>query len=122
MKVQRSERFDIDLERQFRWYLLETDLDAVDALALATRFAEAVDAALEFLRRNPEIGRRRFGAYPDLAGTRSWRVGRPFHRFIIFYRIERESFSQNGCWRVTAGWPEEREAGFRPVAGLGYRL
>ena len=43
MKVQRSERFDIDLERQFRWYLLETDLDAVDALALATRFAEAVD-------------------------------------------------------------------------------
>ena len=88
MTVQRSERFDTDLERQFRWYLLETDLDPVDALALATRFSQAVDAALEVLGRNPEIGRRRFRTYPDLAGTRSWRVPKPFHRFIIFYRIE----------------------------------
>ncbi|MGO8931297.1 MAG: type II toxin-antitoxin system RelE/ParE family toxin [Limisphaerales bacterium] len=90
MTVQRSERFDTDLERQFRWYLLETGLDAVDALALATRFAEAVDAALEVLGRNPEIGRRRFETYPDLAGTRSWRVRQPFQRFIIFYRIKSE--------------------------------
>jgi len=88
MTVQRSERFDTDLERQFRWYLLEADLDPADALALATRFAKAVDAALEVLARNPEVGRRRFGTYPDLAGTRSWRVRKPFHRFIIFYRIE----------------------------------
>ena len=88
MTVQRSGRFDTDLERQFRWYLLETDLDPADALALASRFAEAVDAALEALRRNPEVGRQRFGTYPGLAGTRSWAVGRPFHRFIIFYRIE----------------------------------
>jgi plasmid stabilization system protein ParE len=88
MTVQRSERFDTDVERQFRWYLLETDLDPIDALALASRFAEAVDAALEELRRNPEIGRRRFRTDPDLAGTRSWRVPKPFHRFMIFYRIE----------------------------------
>ena len=88
MTVKRSEHFDSDLERQFRWYLLEADLDPADALALATRFAEAVDEALEVLRRNPEIGRRRFGTYQDLAGTRSWRVRKPFHRFIIFYRIE----------------------------------
>ena len=88
MTVQRSERFDTDLERQFRWYLLETDVDPVPALALAIRFAEAVDAALEFLRRHPEIGRRRFRTYPDLAGTRSWKLRRPFHRFMIFYRIE----------------------------------
>jgi plasmid stabilization system protein ParE len=88
MKVRRSDRFDIDLERQFRWYLLETSLDPADALTLAARFAEAVDAALEGLGRNPEIGRRRFGTYPDLAGTRSWRIRKPFHRFIIFYRID----------------------------------
>src|SRR5439155_25737838 len=88
MTVQRSERFDTDLERQFRWYLLETDLDPVDALALATRFSQAADAALEVLGRNPEIGRRRFGNYPDLAGTRSWRVRKPFHRLMIFYRIQ----------------------------------
>jgi len=88
MTVQRSERFDADLERQFRWYLLETGLDPGDALALATRFAEAVEATLEALGRNPEIGRRRFATYAELAGTRSWRLTRPFHRFIIFYRIE----------------------------------
>jgi hypothetical protein len=88
MRVQRSERFDTDLEWEFRWYLLETDLEADDALALATRFADAVDAALEFLRRNPEIGRRRFDTYADLAGTCSWPVLKPFHRFIIFYRVD----------------------------------
>jgi plasmid stabilization system protein ParE len=86
--VQRSEQFDTDVERQFRWYLVEANLDPVDALALATRFAEAVDAALAVLGRNPEIGRRRFGTYPDLAGMRSWRIRKPFHRFMIFYRIE----------------------------------
>ena len=53
MTVQRSERFDADLERQFRWYLLETAFDPADGLALATRFADAVEAALETLRRNP---------------------------------------------------------------------
>jgi plasmid stabilization system protein ParE len=89
MTVQRSERFDTDLERQFRWYLLETDLDPVDALALATRFAQAVEAALDSLQHNPQIGRHRFKTYPELAGTRSWRVRKPFHRFMIFYRCEK---------------------------------
>ncbi len=88
MTVQRSERFDADLERQFRWYLLEAGLDPADALALATRFAEAVEAALQTLRRNPEIGHRRFGSYLGLAGTRSWPIRKPFQRFIIFYRVE----------------------------------
>jgi plasmid stabilization system protein ParE len=107
MTVQRSERFDADLERQFRWYLLETDLDPVDALALATRFAEAVEVALEALRRNPEMGRRRFATYPDLAGTRSLPVRKPFHRFIIFYRIESGILSAEhlleGYSRLAAG-------------------
>lgn len=88
MTIQRSERFDADVERQFRWYLLETDLDPVDAMALATRFAEAVEDALEFLSRNAEVGRRRFRTYPDLAGTRSWKIRKPFNRFMIFYRLE----------------------------------
>ena len=88
MRVERLERFDTDLEGQFRWYLLETDLDPGDALALATLFADAVETALQVLGRNPEIGRRRFGIYAELAGTRSWALRKPFHRFIIFYRIE----------------------------------
>jgi plasmid stabilization system protein ParE len=93
MIVQRSASFDRDLERQFRWYLLETGLDATDAMALAVRFAEAVEDALDVLGRNPEIGRRRFGTFPELAGTRSWRVRKPFHRFIIFYRLANEVVS-----------------------------
>jgi plasmid stabilization system protein ParE len=88
MIVERSACFDTDLQRQFRWYLLETGLDGAQALILATRFADAVDATLEILRRNPEIGRRRFDAYPDLAGTRSWQIRKPFQRFIVFYRVE----------------------------------
>ena len=88
MTIQRSERFDTDVERQFRWYLVETGLEPVDALVLATRFAEAVDAALESLRRNPEMGRPRLRTYPELAGTRSWAVRKPFQRFTIFYRID----------------------------------
>ena len=87
MTVQRSERFDTDVERQFRWYLLETQLDPGDAMAIATRFADAVDEAIDVLRRNPAVGRRRFATYPELAGTRSWRVRKPFDRFVIFYRV-----------------------------------
>jgi hypothetical protein len=88
MTVLRSERFETDLEREFRWYLLEIELDPVDAVALATRFAEAVDAALGFLSRNPEIGRRRFAVFPELEGVRSWALRKPFQRFLIFYRVE----------------------------------
>ncbi len=90
MTVQRSEQFDRDVERQFRWYLREADLDPADALVLATRFADAVEAALEALERHPALGRRRFDTFADLAGTRSWAICKPFHRFIIFYRIEKQ--------------------------------
>jgi plasmid stabilization system protein ParE len=90
MIIQRSERFDTDLERQFRWYLVETDLAAPDALMLATRFAEAVETTLAILMKNPEIGRRRFVKHPNLVGIRSWRIRKPFHRFMLFYRIEGE--------------------------------
>jgi plasmid stabilization system protein ParE len=90
MTVQRSENFDTDVVRQFRWYLLETELDPVDALELATRFADAVDSTLELLRKNPEVGRRRFKMFPDLVGTRSCQIRKPFQRFIVFYRVENE--------------------------------
>lgn len=113
MIVQRSERFEADLERQFRWYLLETGLDAPDALALARRFAEAVDSALTLLSRNPEVGPRRFRTYPELTGTRSWRVGKPFDRFIVFYRVERDIVSAErlleGSSRLAAGLEIEDE-------------
>ncbi len=88
MTVRRSESFDSDLERQFRWYLLETGLDPIPALELAERFAKAVDDTLDFLTENPQAGRPRFLAFPDLPGVRSWRLQKPFHRFLIFYHYE----------------------------------
>ena len=88
MIVQRSEQFDADLEQQFRWYLLETGLDPSPALELAGRFAEAVTRTLVGLLRNPQVGRARFVAFSDLPGVRSWRLERPFNRFLIFYRVE----------------------------------
>jgi len=48
MTIQRSERFDTDVKRQFLWYLLETGLDPVEAMSLATRFGDAVDSAWSF--------------------------------------------------------------------------
>jgi hypothetical protein len=91
MTISRSERFDIEVERQFRWYLVETGLDPLDAARLATRFADAVDECLEFLRLNPAVGRRRFGAYREFAGTRSWKISAPFNRFMVFYRVKGET-------------------------------
>jgi hypothetical protein len=88
MTLHRAERFDIDIQRQFRWYLLETGLDPVDGLALGTRFIDAVEATLDMLRANPGLGRRRFVAFPDLVGMRSWRVRNPFKRFLVFYRVQ----------------------------------
>jgi plasmid stabilization system protein ParE len=93
MIIHRSEEFEADLERQFRWYLLETGLDDTDALALATRFAQSVDSTLERLRLNPEIGRLRFRMDAELTGTRSWRILKPFHRFLVFYRIRENIIS-----------------------------
>ena len=87
MRVHRTERFDTDVERYFRWYLLETGLDPVDALTLAERFADSVDSVLDFLAKNPDIGRRRFETFGGLEGARSWRLRKPFQRFMVFYRV-----------------------------------
>jgi len=107
MIVRRSETFDADLERQFRWYLLEAGLDPIPALELAERFAKAVDDTLDFLTENPEAGRPRFHNFADLPGIRSWRLQKPFHRFLIFYRCEgRGLFAERlleGHRRLAAG-------------------
>lgn len=91
MTIRRSEAFEADEERQFRWYLLQTGLDPIPALELAKRFALAVDDTLVFLSENPEAGRPRFITFTDLPGIRSWRLEKPFHRFLIFYRCEGRS-------------------------------
>lgn len=88
MIVRLSGQFADDLEKQFRWYLLETGLDPTPALELAERFAAAVTRTLELLIRNPHIGRRRLVSFSELPGIRSWHLEKPFDRFLLFYRVD----------------------------------
>jgi len=89
-----STDFLLDLEQQFQWYVHESKLDLADAIELAQKFKIAVLDTVEFLLRNPGIGRKRFPQFADLQGTRSWRVDPPFNRFLIYYHVE------GGCFYI----------------------
>ena len=80
--LQRADDFWADLTRQVDWYRDEASPE------VAERFVDAVEATLEVLARQPDGGRLRFQKWPELAGIRSFRVRKPFHRFLIFYRHE----------------------------------
>ena len=78
--IQRADYFWADLERQVDWYRDEASPD------VAGRFVDAVETTLKVMVKQPGIGRARFQKWPELVGIRSFRVCRPFHRFLIFYR------------------------------------
>ncbi len=58
---------------------------------VAEGFVNAVEATLQTLAKSPGIGRLRFPQWLELAGIRSWRVERPYHRHLIFYRFDEET-------------------------------
>jgi len=58
---------------------------------VAEGYVNAVEATLQALARTPGLGRPRFANWPELAGIRSWRVQKPYHRHLIFYRHDPES-------------------------------
>ena len=111
MRVETTEQFDSDRERQFRWYLTETNLEPEFALDVAERFARAVDHTLELISNVPTIGRCRF---PDWANTevRSFALRRPFNRFLVFYSIEHPA--NKGC--PPDRGPSERSSGLIAAA------
>lgn len=80
--LQRSEDFWADLAQQVDWYRDEANP------AVALLFVDAVEATLLALVDQPGMGRRRFRNWPELEGIRSFRVRKPFHRFLIFYRFD----------------------------------
>lgn len=81
-ELKRSDDFWDDLAQQVDWYRDQANPEA------ALRFVDAVEATLNALLAQPEIGRARFRNWPELAGIRSFRVAKPFHRFLIFYRAD----------------------------------
>lgn len=90
LQLVQSEDFLLDLEGQFHWYIHESRLDTSEAVGLAQEFKSAVLDTLDFILKNPGAGRKRFPQFPDLEGTRSWRVNAPFNRFLIYYHVEKE--------------------------------
>jgi len=78
--LQRADFFWADFARQVDWYRDEASSE------VAERFVVAVEATLNVLVKQPDIGRARFQKWPELAGIRSFRVRKPCHRFLIFYR------------------------------------
>lgn len=80
--LQRSDDFWADLTQQVDWYRDEA------GPAVSLRFVDAIEATLLSLMDQPGMGRARFRNWPELDGVHSFRVRRPFHRFLIFYRFD----------------------------------
>ena len=74
-----------DILRQFRYYLLDRE-----APETAARFLTAVEAAVEQLLTNPEIGAPRRLKNPNLAGLRAWPV-LGFEAIRVYYLVQGET-------------------------------
>lgn len=82
LAIAQSDYFWEDLQRQVDWYREHAGSD------IAIHYVDTVQATLQHLAGAAGIGRPRFRNWPELAGIRSWRVQRPYHRHLIFYRFD----------------------------------
>ena len=78
MNVARRPRFLLDLAEELIWLKDKAGAD------VAGRWYDALLAAIQFIEKNPLVGRERKDLSP--AGIRSWRV-RGFPRWLIFYAV-----------------------------------
>ena len=78
--LRQSDYFWADLAKRVDWYRERAGSE------IAGQFVDAVEATLADLAQTPGLGRERFWDWPELAGLHSWRVTKPFHRHLIFYR------------------------------------
>lgn len=72
-----------DIQRQFRYYLVEEDAPEV-----AMRFMDAIEEALAAIVRSPGVGSPRF--FSNLPGLRSWPVP-AFEDIRVYYLETNES-------------------------------
>jgi toxin ParE1/3/4 len=94
LSLQRADEFNVDFDQQYRWYVEQAGED------LAERFLRAVGDTLPLLAEQPDLGRRRKFRHPLLQDLRSFQVGRPFQKILIFYRVN-ENVLQ--AWRLMHG-------------------
>jgi toxin ParE1/3/4 len=83
--IRQSDYFWADMLKQVDWYR------EMAGPEVAEGYADAIEATLQTLARTPGLGRLRFQGWRELSGPRSWRVERPYHRHLIFYRFDKET-------------------------------
>jgi toxin ParE1/3/4 len=83
--VRQADIFWADMLKQVDWYREKAGSEVAEG------YVNAVEATLQTLAKNPGIGRPRFSTWRELAGIRSWRVERPYHRHLVFYRFDEET-------------------------------
>lgn len=76
----KSAFFETDVAMQFGWYVREA------GERTAWRFLHAVEASINRLAEQPEVGRLRYFKDVRLQGLRSLRMENPFGRILVFYR------------------------------------
>lgn len=81
MNVVKRPRFLLDLAEELTW------LKDHAGAEVAERWYESLLATIQFIRKNPHIGRKRKDLTP--AGIRSWRM-RDFPRWLVFYGVDDE--------------------------------
>jgi plasmid stabilization system protein ParE len=82
LQLEQAASFREDLALRALWYVREAGTD------VARRYQAAVDATLNLLAAQPDLGRKRHFQHPKLHGLRSLPVQRPFNKVLIFYRID----------------------------------
>ncbi len=87
LALRQSDYFLADLRKQVDWYRDHASAE------VAEQYVNAVEATLQKLAVTPGLGRPRFTNWPELAGIHSWRVQRPYHRHLIFYRFDDQALS-----------------------------
>ena len=78
MNATRRLRFLLDLAEELNWLNDKTGAE------VAERWFDALLVTLQFIEKNPLVGRERKDLSP--AGVRTWRV-RGFPRWLIFYAV-----------------------------------
>ncbi len=78
MNATRRPRFLLDLAEELTW------LNDKAGAEVAERWFDALLVTLQFIEKNPLVGRERKDLSP--AGVRTWRV-RGFPRWLIFYGV-----------------------------------
>ena len=92
MNAAKRPRFLLDLAEELAW------LNDKAGAEVAERWYDGLVATVQFIGKNPFVGRERKDLSP--AGIRSWRV-RGFPRWLIFYAVN--SKKEVAFYRVRSG-------------------